>query len=90
MIKHDHVILGVHVTDRMKRALDVQKLFSEYGQHIRTRLGLHQVYEDACVPGGIILLELVGDRAQCEELAGKLAAVEGVEVQKMVFRHQHE
>jgi hypothetical protein len=87
MTKHDHVILGVHVTDRMKRALDVQKLFSEYAPHIRTRLGLHQVYDDECVPGGIILLELVGDRGRCEELAAKLDAFEGVEVQKMVFEH---
>lgn len=89
MTKHDHVILGVHVTDRMKRALDVQKLFTQYGEHVRTRLGLHQVYDDKCVPGGIILLELVGDPARCEELAAQLGAIEGVEVQKMVFRHSH-
>lgn len=89
MVKHDHLILGIHVTDRMKRAQEVQKLFSAYGQHIRTRLGLHQVYEDRCVPGGIILLEMVGDRKRCEELAEKLRAIEGVEVKKMAFTHKH-
>ena len=83
------MIFGVHVTDRMKNAQEVQKLFSEYGQHIRTRLGLHQVYDDRCVPGGIILLEMVGDWARCEELAGKLAGIEGVEAQRMVFHHSH-
>jgi hypothetical protein len=89
MVKHDHVILGVHVTDRMKKASEVQKLLSKYGEHIRTRLGLHQVYADRCVPGGIILLEMMGDRARCEELAKKLAAIEGVEVKKMHFTHKH-
>jgi metal-responsive CopG/Arc/MetJ family transcriptional regulator len=89
MVKHDHVILGVHVTDRIKKALEVQKLFSKYGQHIRTRLGLHQVYADRCVPGGIILIEMVGDRKRCDELAEKLDAIEGVEVKRMVFSHKH-
>jgi hypothetical protein len=89
MVKHDHVILGVHITDRMKKAVDVQKLFSKYGEHIRTRLGLHQVYADKCVPGGIVLLEWTGDRKRCEEFAAKVGAIEGVEVKKMVFAHKH-
>ena len=89
MVKHDHVILGVHITDRMKKAVDVQKLFSKYGEHIRTRLGLHQVYADKCVPGGIILLEMMGEPKRGDDLAKKLGAIEGVEVKKMVFTHKH-
>ena len=82
-----HIILGVHITNRYKQVGTVQKLFTEYGCSIRTRLGLHHVSEGECSPNGLVLLEMVGDESQCYELAGKLAAIEGVEVQRMVFDH---
>jgi hypothetical protein len=83
-----HMILGVHITDRMKRSGEVQKLFSEYGCHIKTRIGLHEVSENLCSPNGMILLELFGDEKACRELETKLGAIEGVEVKKMVFSHR--
>lgn len=82
-----HFILGVHITDRLKKASDVQALMSKYGCNIRTRLGLHDVSGDFCSPNGLVLLELVGDPKTCNELAEKLAAIPGVEVQRMVFGH---
>ena len=88
MIKHDHMIFGVHVTDRLKSAATVQALFSEYGCHIKTRLGLHQVDNGTCAPGGVVILEMVGDPEKCSELAHKLSGIEGVEVQKMLFEHK--
>lgn len=88
MMKKDHVILGVHVTDRMKKAGEVQRLFSEYGQCIKTRLGLHQMTEEnAAGAAGLILLEMVGDAAKASELLSRLNAIEGVEAKKMVFEH---
>jgi len=81
-----HIIIGVHVTDRLKKVETVQKLFSDYGCHIKTRLGLHEV-ENACSPNGLILLEMYGDEFVCDELADKLTTIEGIEVQKMVFGH---
>jgi hypothetical protein len=80
-----HFILGVHVTDRAKNVPEVQKLFSEYGCHIRTRIGLHDVQGDYCSPNGIILLDLICQDNACQELAAKLAAVPGIEVQQMAF-----
>ncbi len=82
-----HLILGVHVTDRLVKATEVQKLFSEYGCHIKTRIGLHDVGPDFCAPSGVVLLELYGDRARCYELADKLKVIEGIEVQTMEFKH---
>ena len=81
-----HIILGVHVTDRLKKASEVQRLFSEYGCNIKTRLGLHEV-QNVCSPNGIVLLEMYGEDQVCFDLADKLAAIEGIEVQKMVFTH---
>ena len=82
-----HFILGVHITDRLKNAVEVQKLFTEFGCHIKTRVGLHDVKDDFCSSRGVVVLELVGDENRCQELADKLHQIEGVEVQKMVFDH---
>lgn len=82
-----HIILGVHISNRIKNAVDVQRLFTEYGCNIKTRVGLHEVGEDICGPGGIVLLEMYGDEAQCLSLAGKLNKIEGVEAQEMIFGH---
>jgi len=82
-----HIIIGVHITDRFVHAPEVQHLFTEYGCNIKTRLGLHEVADDYCAPGGVLLLEMAGDDAVCQELARLLGEIEGVEVQKMEFRH---
>jgi hypothetical protein len=82
-----HIILGVHITNRVRLVKDVQKVFSDYGCNIKTRLGLHHVDEKVCSPNGLILLEMFGDEGLCNEMADKLDAIEGVEVQRMVFEH---
>jgi len=82
-----HIVFGVHITDRLKRVEAVQHLLSEYGCNIKTRLGLHEVSEKFCSPNGLLILEMAGDEKKCLELADKLAAVKGIEVQKMVFNH---
>jgi hypothetical protein len=82
-----HFILGVHITDRLREAVRVQGLLTEYGAHIKTRLGLHEIETGGPSPQGVVLLELVGDEQVCRNLAGKLSAIDGVEVQQMVFTH---
>jgi len=79
------IILGVQIAERMNNALEVQRLFTEYGCNIKTRLGLHEVSGKACAPSGIVLLELVGDEKDCLALADKLGTIPGIEVRKMVF-----
>ena len=86
-MKRTHVVLGVHITDRLRNAVDVQKLLTEFGRNIKTRLGLHEVSDEACGPNGLLVLEMVGDPANSSELAARLNAIEGVEVQKMIFEH---
>jgi len=82
-----HIILGVHITDRVQNAGEVQKLFSEYGCSIKTRLGLHEVHHNACSPNGLILLEVVGEDAEVDQLRKRLAKIKGVQVKKMEFTH---
>jgi hypothetical protein len=84
----DHTILGVHVTDRLKHAVKVQEALTQFGGLIKTRLGLHEIGQGRCSSkNGLVLLELVGPDAKCKQLAAKLAAIEGIEVQQMVFKH---
>jgi hypothetical protein len=81
----EHIILGIHVSDRLKNAVEVQKVFTEYGCNIKTRIGLHDVDARACSPSGVVLIEFFGTTAEAEEMAAKVGAVEGVDVQTMVF-----
>ena len=82
-----HIILGIHVTNRLKNAADVQKVFTEYGCNIKTRIGLHDVDANVCSPSGVVLIELFGSDDEATAMMAKLSEVEGVQVQKMVFGH---
>ncbi|MCI0499008.1 MAG: hypothetical protein L0Y36_04930 [Planctomycetales bacterium] len=82
-----HIILGVHITDRIHHVDSVQRLLTEYGCSIRTRLGLHEADKGFCSPNGLLILEMTDDDAKATELMTKLNAVSGVEAKKMVFHH---
>lgn len=87
MDKSRHIVLGIHITDRAHRAHAVQDLLTEYGCSIKTRIGLHEVSEKFCSPNGLLLLEMAGDEKPVFELIEKLNAVQGVDIQQMVFEH---
>lgn len=82
-----HIILGVHITSRQVNAVKVQELLTEYGCNIKTRVGLHHVHDDFCSTSGLMLLHMCGDENVCLELGEKLSRIEGISVQKMVFKH---
>ncbi len=82
-----HIILGVHITDRIGHVDSVQHLLTEHGCSIRTRLGLHEAEAGFCSPNGLLLLEMTDDDSAAAELTSRLQAIEGVEVKTMVFDH---
>lgn len=82
-----HVVHGIHITDRLEEAVEVQKLLTEYGDCIKTRLGMHEVEEGSSAPNGVLICEMVGPDGRIHALAEKLNALEGVEVQTMTFHH---
>jgi hypothetical protein len=65
----------------------VQKVFTEYGCNIKTRVGLHDVDANVCSSSGVVLIEFLGSDAEGAAMADKLNAIEGVDVQRMVFGH---
>lgn len=82
-----HILVGVHITERVKHASQVQEVLTRFGCQIRTRLGLHEADKGICSSNGLILLELVDDEAKLKELQAALTAISGVEVQTMIFDH---
>ncbi len=83
----DHVILGVHVTNRVEHTPTVQNVLTEFGCNIKTRVGLHDVNDSYCSPNGLLLIEFVGSEEEREQIIEKLAAIKGIEVKSMVFDH---
>ncbi|HPC58781.1 MAG TPA: hypothetical protein PK689_07270 [Kiritimatiellia bacterium] len=83
MKKTSRTILGVHVAQRTKHTARVQRILTDFGCSIRTRIGLHDAGDGFCSPNGLILLEVV-DRAG--DLSAALAKVPGVTVKKMAFK----
>lgn len=80
-----YIIFGIHIVNRGNAAVEVQKVLTEYGCNIKTRLGLHEVDENSCSSNGLILLEMFGDSAKVAEAESKLQAIDGVDMKKMEF-----
>ncbi len=73
-------ILITHLKKRRETAVKVQKLLTDYGCMIKTRLGIHDGVLDKCSNTGLIILELVGSVKDKKAFASKLKAIPEVEV----------
>ncbi len=87
MSKARHIVIGIHISDRVHNVPGVQNLLTEYGCSIKTRIGLHAVDEKFCSPNGLLLLEMAGPEKPTFELIERLKAIGGVDVQTMIFEH---
>ena len=54
-------IIGVSLENRLETALEFQKIVTDFGCEIRTRIGLHPSKEHICLNRGIVLLEVEDD-----------------------------
>jgi hypothetical protein len=84
--KESHAILTVHITDRLKEVPTVQKTLSQFGDAIRTRLGLHQVDKESSSPEGILILDIVKE-LKARQLQKALGKIKGIECKLVVFKH---
>jgi hypothetical protein len=78
-------ILGILITDRKQEAGEVQKILTQFGSSIKTRLGLHEVGDAQLSEEGLILLELTGDKDQMQKLEDSLAKIKGTQTKRMDF-----
>ena len=80
--------MGIQVDHRIDTATEVQKLLTEYGCFIKTRLGLHNVSSnnEYCSEKGLILLEFIMEvEKEISKLEEKLKMLDGIVVRKMEF-----
>ena len=80
-------IILVLVDKRMETALDVQRILTEWGCLIKTRLGIHDAGIDNCSSNGLIILELIGSSEEKEKLKDSLNSLDGTKAKlvNMVF-----
>ena len=78
-------VLLILISLRTKIAPTVQKLLTDWGCYIKTRLGLHQGTLGDCTESGLLFLELEGDREKHKELERKLNLLNGVKAKLVVM-----
>ena len=71
-------ILVILVNTRKESAVKVQKILTEWGCLIKTRLGIHDGVPGDCSDTGLIVLELVGEKEKRAELKRKVGLLPGV------------
>lgn len=66
-------VLLVLTENRKSIAIDIQKILTDYGCIIKTRLGLHESADvSSCSNAGLIILELIGKEEEQKDLLLKL------------------
>ncbi|MDD2702698.1 MAG: hypothetical protein PHC33_01655 [Candidatus Omnitrophica bacterium] len=73
-------LLVFSLENRRDAAGHVQKILTDFGCIIKTRLGIHDGVLDKCSNTGLIILELVGAKARIGDLERQLKAVKSVRV----------
>ena len=80
IVKHS-TIMAILIDQRTDAAPEVQKVLTDNGCLISTRLGMHE--SSSCAEEGMIILDLVGSQAEVAELQTALTEIEGVKVKSM-------
>ncbi len=78
------IIMGIRLDNRKDTAIEFQKILTQFGCIIKTRLGLHDVSGNKCAPNGIIILEIIDD-SEAKNFEKELCKIEGIEIQLMQF-----
>jgi len=78
-------LLVILMRTRTVSAVKVQKVLTDYGCMIKTRLGIHDGVMDKCSDTGLIILELSGARSGITELNTRLKSIAGVKTKLVVI-----
>lgn len=77
-MSHNQIML-IRLDHRSQNAEKFQKVLSNYGCGIRTRLGLHEAGPaDSCANDGLIILQLAPGVIDCEAFVTDLQKIDGV------------
>lgn len=80
---NDSIIMAILIDKRTDAAPKVQKILTDHGCIIKTRLGMHE--SSTCADEGMIILDLTANNGEVETLETELESVKGVKVKSMVL-----
>jgi hypothetical protein len=80
---NDSTIMAILIDKRTDAAPEVQKILTEHGCIIKTRLGMHE--SSNCADEGMIILDITADNTEVEALEAELKSIGGVKVKSMVL-----
>lgn len=78
-------IVAIVQENRVETATKVQDILTNYGCHIRVRLGLHDAQIDKCSNAGIILLQMCADQKIVTEFEREIKGVPNVKIKYMTI-----
>jgi len=73
-------VMLILVGNRDEAATEVQKVLTNYGCLIKTRLGMHGEPKNPCSEKGMIILELIGEESKQQELNAELQKIQCITV----------
>lgn len=79
----DSTIMAILIDKRTDAAPKVQKILTEHGCIIKTRLGMHESAN--CADQGMIILDLTANNSEVEALKAELSSLTGVKVKSMLL-----
>ncbi|MFO7811238.1 MAG: hypothetical protein R6V47_07720 [Candidatus Delongbacteria bacterium] len=74
----EKTIILIMVGKRRESAVEVQKILTDYGCNIKTRLGIHDGVLDRCSEQGFLMIEFVGGQSDKTGIMEELEKVENV------------
>jgi len=77
----EKTVLLVLLSDRKETAVTFQKILTDWGCMVKTRLGIHDGVLDHCSNYGLVVLDIVGEKQKLEEMTRKLNLVKGIKAQ---------
>ncbi len=77
----EKTVLLVLLSDRKETAITFQKILTDWGCMVKTRLGIHDGVLDKCSTYGLVVLDIVGEKDKLEEMTRKLNLVHGIKAQ---------
>jgi hypothetical protein len=74
----ERTVLLVSLNDRKQTAVTFQKILTDWGCMVKTRLGIHDGVLNKCSNSGLVILDIVGQKKKLTEMTRKLNLVKGI------------
>ena len=78
------IILGVKTENRFESSECIQRVLTDFGCFVKTRLGLHDIKQGTCPKYALMLLE-IPEKEKAILIEKKLLDISGIEIQRMEF-----